>query len=155
LWRYFWWRHLVDVMAMTSQKWRHNWFFWRSISSQSAWKTTIWTNHVTLSHQYGRLRDAGGGEHSAFCDFWKFVSEIMHFRHISAKIQPKNLKEHFDWGGPAHPLATPLCIYILTSGVLTSPFLRWLSYGDNRMIVVQLPPSLGTLLHHWIRVKTL
>jgi len=23
----------------------------------------------------------------------------MHFRHILAKIQPKNLK-HFDWGGP-------------------------------------------------------
>jgi len=22
----------------------------------------------------------------------------MHFRHISAKIQPKNLKQHFDWG---------------------------------------------------------
>jgi len=21
----------------------------------------------------------------------------MHFRHISAKIQPKNLKQHFDW----------------------------------------------------------
>jgi len=24
----------------------------------------------------------------------------MHFRHISAKSQPKNLKQHFDWGGP-------------------------------------------------------
>jgi len=26
----------------------------------------------------------------------------MHFRHTSAKIQPKNLKQHFDWedGGP-------------------------------------------------------
>jgi len=23
----------------------------------------------------------------------------MHFRHISAKIQLKNLKQHFDWGG--------------------------------------------------------
>jgi len=22
----------------------------------------------------------------------------MHFTHISAKIQPKNLKQHFDWG---------------------------------------------------------
>jgi len=22
----------------------------------------------------------------------------MHFRHILAKIQPKNLKQHFDWG---------------------------------------------------------
>jgi len=25
----------------------------------------------------------------------------MHFRHISAKIQPKNLKQHFDWGKPS------------------------------------------------------
>jgi len=24
----------------------------------------------------------------------------MHFRHISAKIQPENLKQHFDWGEP-------------------------------------------------------
>jgi len=23
----------------------------------------------------------------------------MRFRNISAKIQPKNLKQHFDWGG--------------------------------------------------------
>jgi len=26
----------------------------------------------------------------------------MHFRPISAKIQPKNLKQHFVWGGRAH-----------------------------------------------------
>jgi len=26
-----------------------------------------------------------------------FVTEKMHFRHISAKIQHKNLKQHFDW----------------------------------------------------------
>jgi len=24
----------------------------------------------------------------------------MHFRQISAKIQPKNVKQHFDWGEP-------------------------------------------------------
>jgi len=30
----------------------------------------------------------------------------MHFRHISAKIQLKNLKQHFDWGAPG-PLPTP------------------------------------------------
>jgi len=30
----------------------------------------------------------------------------MHFRHISAKIQPKNLKQHFDWGGPRSPGST-------------------------------------------------
>jgi len=27
----------------------------------------------------------------------------MHFRHISAKIQPKNLKQHFDWEGAGPP----------------------------------------------------
>jgi len=28
----------------------------------------------------------------------------MRFRHISAKIQPKNLKQHFDWeSGPPGP----------------------------------------------------
>jgi len=31
----------------------------------------------------------------------------MHYKHISAKIQPKNLKQHFDRRGPDH-LATPL-----------------------------------------------
>jgi len=33
----------------------------------------------------------------------------MHFRHISAKLQPQNLKQHFDWGaGHLGPLTTPL-----------------------------------------------
>jgi len=27
----------------------------------------------------------------------------MHFRHISAKIQPKTLKQHFNWRGPGPP----------------------------------------------------
>jgi len=36
----------------------------------------------------------------------------MHFRHISAKIQLKNLKQRFDWGkAPWPPLATPLDRY--------------------------------------------
>jgi len=35
----------------------------------------------------------------------------MHFRHISAKIQPKNLKQHIDWGAglldpPGYALVT-------------------------------------------------
>jgi len=42
----------------------------------------------------------------------------MHFRHISAKIQLKNLKQHFDWGGGplgyalefGHDLIVTLCI---------------------------------------------
>jgi len=29
----------------------------------------------------------------------KFVTKIMHFSHISAKIQHKNQKQHVDWGG--------------------------------------------------------
>jgi len=38
----------------------------------------------------------------------------MHFRHISAKIQLKILKQYFDWVGPGPPrpaLATPLKTY--------------------------------------------
>jgi len=39
----------------------------------------------------------------------------MHFKHISAKVQPKNLKQHFDWGARASwaPLVTPLLGRIL------------------------------------------
>jgi len=31
----------------------------------------------------------------------------MHFRHISVKIQLKNLKKHFDWWEPAPPCLRP------------------------------------------------
>jgi len=36
---------------------------------------------------------------------------MMHFRHISAKIQPKNLKQHFDWraGPPGYALVSLRC----------------------------------------------
>jgi len=42
----------------------------------------------------------------------------MHFRHISAKIQLKNLKQHFDWGDPGwlHPCTNQgndFCIAVL------------------------------------------
>jgi len=44
------------------------------------------------------------------------ISYATDFRHISAKIQPEDLKQHFDWGGlgPQNPLspATPLCARI-------------------------------------------
>jgi len=57
-----------------------------------------------------KIKGRWGGEPPALGDFLKFVAKTMHFRHISAKIQPKNLKQHIDWGagylGP--PLATPL-----------------------------------------------
>jgi len=31
----------------------------------------------------------------------------MQFRHISAKFQPKNMKQHFDCGGGVGPLGPP------------------------------------------------
>jgi len=37
----------------------------------------------------------------------------MHFRHISAKIQTKNLKPHFDWGWAQAPPGYALEFYIL------------------------------------------
>jgi len=40
---------------------------------------------MTLGHQNRRLRGAGG--RALGYNFWKFVTEVMNFRHISAKIQ--------------------------------------------------------------------
>jgi len=44
----------------------------------------------------------------------------MHFRHISAKIEPKNLKQHFDWGGAGAPLALPLAMPLLANNAVCS-----------------------------------
>jgi len=53
---------------------------------------TIWPNHTTSGHQNQRLRGTGGEEAPALGDFLNFVTKMMHFRHISAKTQHKNLK---------------------------------------------------------------
>jgi len=42
----------------------------------------------------------------------------MHFRHTSAKIQPKNLKQHFDRGGEdgvpwLRPCSSPTLVFYL------------------------------------------
>jgi len=82
--------YLGDVSVKT--EWRHNrndvnWFFkfdFVKISLKKhnlAWLRNFWS-------QYRRLRDAEGRKTS----FWKFVTKIIHFWHISAKIQSKNLK---------------------------------------------------------------
>jgi len=77
-----------DETTMTSLKWRHNWFF------KVRFCHNLVKNHTTSGHLKRRLRDAGGEEHPApgLGNFWKFISKIMHFRHISVKTQPKNLK---------------------------------------------------------------
>jgi len=41
----------------------------------------------------------------------------MHFRHISAKIQPKNWKQHFDWGGGRACDLKLDCITYLCTGI--------------------------------------
>jgi len=47
-------------------------------------------NHVTSGHPILDVkRGTGGGEHPAHGDFWKLVTKTMHFRHISAKLQPQ------------------------------------------------------------------
>jgi len=43
-------------------------------------------NHVTSGHQNRSLSGAAGGEPPALEDFGKFVTKILNFRHISAKI---------------------------------------------------------------------
>jgi len=48
-------------------------------------------NLATLGYQNQRLRGAGSGELPELRDFRKFVTEITHFKHIAAKIQPKNI----------------------------------------------------------------
>jgi len=48
-------RYFGDIIVMTSTNWRHNWFFKRSISSYSVWKTTLWPNHATSVHQQLQL----------------------------------------------------------------------------------------------------
>jgi len=49
-------------------------------------KNIIWPNHATLGHQNRKLRGTGSGEPPVYGDFWKFVTKILHFKHISAKI---------------------------------------------------------------------
>jgi len=59
-----------DIMAMTSLKWRHNWFFHVRFCHNQLEKTKL--GHVTqlLGNQNRRLRGAGGGELPALGDFW-------------------------------------------------------------------------------------
>jgi len=97
----FWWRHLAVVWW-----WRHKndviTDFWSSISSQSAWKTIIWSNHLTSGHQYWSLRGAGGGEPSALGDFWKFVTKKRILGISQPKFSPKTWN-NISIGGPAPP----------------------------------------------------
>jgi len=44
---------------------------------------------LTSGQQYRKLRDSGSGEPPVLGDFWKFVTKIIHFRHISAKLNLK------------------------------------------------------------------
>jgi len=63
-------------------------------------------------------------EPPALGDFWKFVTKLMHFRHIVAKIQSKNLKQHFDWGGEAGTPGPP------------SGYALALAWGERTNVVV-------------------
>jgi len=95
-----------DVMMMASLKWRHNWFFKFDFFIISL-KIHKLAKSRNFKYQYWRLNGAGVG---ALGNFLKFVTKTMHFRHVSANIQPKNVKRRFDWGERAlwaHPLATP------------------------------------------------
>jgi len=42
-----------------------------------------------------KIKGRRGRRAPALGDFWRFVTKVMYFRHISAKIQPKNLKQAF------------------------------------------------------------
>jgi len=131
----FWWglwRFLMtffgDIMAMTSLKWRHNWFFKFDFVIISLKKQTL-PCHVTSGHQTQRLRSVVGGEPPTFGDFWKFVTKIMHFRHISAKIQLKT------WNkfrlAPPLPRQRPWSIVLL--------FSSGAGYNAHWQIILWLP----------------
>jgi len=50
------------------------------------WQINEYLNlKLKIKGRWGRRAPASG-------DFWKFVTKILHFKHISAKIWPKNLK---------------------------------------------------------------
>jgi len=94
-----------DIMTMTSLKWRHKWFFEVRFRHNPLEKNKIWPHHKTLSHQNWRYRGTGNGESPALGDFWRFVTKIMYFRHISAK-KPKTWN-NISIGGRPGPLTLP------------------------------------------------
>jgi len=58
----------------------------------------------------------------------------MHFRHISAKILLKNLKQHFDWGGGEFVLSNAKPSE--TSALITA---YKLSQKCGQMIILEFP----------------
>jgi len=84
----WWWRHWNDVITIFLK------FDFVIISL----KNHNLAKYGTLCHQYWTLRGAGSGELLALGNFRKYTTKIVHFRHVLAKILPKNLKQHFDWG---------------------------------------------------------
>jgi len=132
----FGWRNGDDVT-----KWRHNSFFGVRFRHNQLKKTTVWSNHVTLGQQYWRLRGAGSGNPPVLGDSWKFVTKIMHFRHVSAKIQPKNLKQDFDLGERRAPW-------------LLGPWLRpWLQYFSLLFHRVSSISHYTTTMLYFIKVN--
>jgi len=109
----FWW--CFSVMYLWLRNWNDviNDFYKVWFCHIQFEKRQFWPKHTTSGHQYRKLRRL----------FWKFVAKIRHFRHISAKIQPKHMKlVHYlflavrgnisigwEWAGSPGFLATPLC----------------------------------------------
>jgi len=54
----------------------------------------------------------------------------MHFRHISAKIQLKNLKQHFDWEARVPP-GYALDLHQLKSSILVLDWIRAILHYYN------------------------
>jgi len=97
-------------------------------------------------HQNRRLRGAGGGEYAGLGDFWKFVTKTMHFRHISAKIQPKNLKQHFDWGrgdeAPGYALAFSARLQLCFITIILHNWCQWVTeFFKDDCVILSLVPN--------------
>jgi len=80
-----------DKIMMTSLKWSRNLFFIVQFC-HNQFETPQFSQIMQLQAFINEGKGgSGSGEPPTLGNFWRFVTKIMHFRHISAKIQPKNL----------------------------------------------------------------
>jgi len=86
----FLWHYFGYVMTITPLKWRHTHFFKLdffiiSLKIQNLAKSRNFRLPVL------KVMGHWGREPQVLGDFWKFVTETMHFRYNSAQIHPKKI----------------------------------------------------------------
>jgi len=88
------WRYLGgifgDVIIIMPLKWWHNWFFKVRFRHNQLKRHNL-AKSRNFRWPTSKFRAAGGAEPPTIVRFWRFVTKVMHFRHILAKVQTKNL----------------------------------------------------------------